>query len=68
MSPFRKGCGRGATIVTASWGSVLRNVARGQGYCHLTLDNFLTKEKMKLFSHVRHWSYIGRRVSFIIPV
>ena len=54
MSPFRKGCGRGATIVTTPLGSVLRNVARGQGYCHLTLDNFLTKEKMKLFSHARH--------------
>lgn len=34
-------------------GSVLRVVAWGQGYCHLTFGIFPTKEKTELFSDVR---------------
>lgn len=46
MSPFRKGgVWQGCDNRHRPVGSVLRVIARGQGYCHLTFDNFLTKEK-----------------------
>lgn len=51
--PCRKGCGRGCVNRHRPAGSVLRVVAWGQGYCHLTFDIFPTKEKTDLFSDVR---------------
>ena len=51
--PCRKGCSRGCVNRHRPAGSVLRVVAWGQGYCHLTFDIFPTKEKTELFSDVR---------------
>lgn len=45
-------------------GSVLRVVAWGQGYCHLTFDILPTKGKTELFSDVRYMADDCRCVSF----